>query len=133
MKISKHLCCLSNLLFATNDFRNNWPTYVIFLLDRENAAHVLLLTSNAKYFLPVLLSSFILPLEADPLVNKRPLSSLKIKASDHVELEGGDSMFFKKLEEKNPEEVELPHTKRYISAINLKASLIHCAIVCNYI
>lgn len=34
----------------------------------------------------------MLPLETEPFVKSRPLSSLKIKASDHVELEGGDSI-----------------------------------------
>lgn len=51
-----------------------------------------MLTSNAKCFLPFLLSKLTLQLEAEPLVKRRPLSSLRINASDQVEFEGGDSM-----------------------------------------
>lgn len=50
-------------------------------------------TSNGIIsFFPLLLSKLTLLLDADSLVNNKPLSSLNINASDQVELEGGDSM-----------------------------------------
>lgn len=49
----------------------------------------------------------MLLLEAEPFVKRRPLSSLKIKASDHVELDGGDSMISTELMKKNYGKVSL--------------------------
>lgn len=43
---------------------------------------------------PLLLSPLVLQLDMDPLVSKRPLSSLKMNASDQVDVEGGDSILY---------------------------------------
>lgn len=51
-----------------------------------------ILTSNGKGTQPLLLSPLILPLDTDPLVNSNPLSSLNIKVSDHVDVDGGESI-----------------------------------------
>lgn len=51
------------------------------------------LTSMFNLFRPLLLSPLKLPLDIEPLVSNNPLSSLRRKAvSDHVELDGGESI-----------------------------------------
>lgn len=50
------------------------------------------LTSNRKCRGSLLLSKLVFWLENEPVVNNKPLSSLKINGWDQLELDGGDSI-----------------------------------------